>query len=186
MKLVRGKLTYANVVSTLCLFLLVCGGSAYAAVQLGRNSVGTKQIKNGSITPAKLSRAAKTFLKGATGPRGQAGPTGATGANGSAGQAGAAGAPATRLWAVVSASGELLRGSGATTVEHVSGSKYLVLFNADVSSCSYQVTVGAKGAPPVGYAGVAAFETDADGVFVVTYNEAGKETPMPFELAVFC
>jgi hypothetical protein len=180
---VRGKLTYANVVSTLCLFLLLCGGSAYAAVQLGRNSVGAKQIKNGSITPAKLSRGAKSSLKGATGPKGE---TGATGGTGPSGQAGAPGTPATRLWAVVSASGELLHGSGATAVEHVAGSKYLVIFNGDVSRCSYQVTVGATGVPPIGYAGVSAFETDADGVFVVTHNSLGNEEPMAFQLAVFC
>jgi len=42
----RQKLTYANVVSTLCLFL-VLGGVSYAA--LGRNSVGSREIKNDSI-----------------------------------------------------------------------------------------------------------------------------------------
>ena len=40
----RGKLTYANVVSTLCLFLLL-GGGAYAATHLKKNSVGTGQNK---------------------------------------------------------------------------------------------------------------------------------------------
>jgi len=71
-------------------------------------------------------------------------------------------------------------------VQHKEGSKYLVLFNRDVSSCSYQVTVGAKGVPPIGYAGVSAFETDDQGVYVVTYKSGGEEEPMPFELAVFC
>ena len=36
MKKLRGKLTYANVVSTLCLFLLVGGASAFAAGQLAK------------------------------------------------------------------------------------------------------------------------------------------------------
>jgi hypothetical protein len=35
----RQKLTYANVMSTLCFFLLL-GGGAYAATQLPKNSVG--------------------------------------------------------------------------------------------------------------------------------------------------
>jgi hypothetical protein len=43
MRRVRDRLTYANVVSTLCLFLLL-GGEAYAATQLPKNSVGTKQL----------------------------------------------------------------------------------------------------------------------------------------------
>ncbi|MBS1882490.1 MAG: hypothetical protein JSS97_05980, partial [Actinobacteria bacterium] len=45
MRHLRGKLTYSNVVSTLCLCLLLGGGTAYAATHLPRNSVGTKQIK---------------------------------------------------------------------------------------------------------------------------------------------
>jgi hypothetical protein len=84
MKRIRSKLTYANVISTLCLFL-VLGGGAYAATQLPRNSVGAKQLKNGSITLAKLSTAAKNSLKGAAGPVGPAGPQGSKGDAGAAG-----------------------------------------------------------------------------------------------------
>jgi hypothetical protein len=49
----RSKLTYANVVSTICLFI-VLGGGAYAASQLPKNSVGTKQLKNKAVTGAKV------------------------------------------------------------------------------------------------------------------------------------
>jgi hypothetical protein len=49
----RPKLSYANVMSTLCFFLLL-GGSAYAAGQLGKNSVGTKQLKKNAVTGAKV------------------------------------------------------------------------------------------------------------------------------------
>lgn len=51
----RPRLTYANVVSTTCLFI-VLGGGAYAATQLPQNSVGTKQLKQYAVTPPKLSR----------------------------------------------------------------------------------------------------------------------------------
>ncbi|MBS1861108.1 MAG: hypothetical protein JSS68_05285, partial [Actinobacteria bacterium] len=44
----RPRLTYANVVSTICLFLLL-GGAAWAASSLPRNSVGTRQLKNGAV-----------------------------------------------------------------------------------------------------------------------------------------
>jgi hypothetical protein len=50
----RKYLTYANVVSTLCLFMLL-GGVAYAGTQLAKNSVGTKQLKSKAVTKAKLA-----------------------------------------------------------------------------------------------------------------------------------
>jgi len=55
MKRIKSKLSYANVISTLCLFLLL-GGAAYAATKLPKNSVGTKQIKNGAVTGAKIKK----------------------------------------------------------------------------------------------------------------------------------
>ena len=36
MKRLRGRLTYSNVIFTLCLILLIGGGTAYAATQLPR------------------------------------------------------------------------------------------------------------------------------------------------------
>jgi hypothetical protein len=45
----RKHLSYANVISTLCLFLLVGGGTAYAVTQLDRNSVKSKHIKDGQV-----------------------------------------------------------------------------------------------------------------------------------------
>lgn len=62
-KTLRGKLTYANVVSTLCLFLLVGGGSAFAATQLAKNSVGSKQLKKNAVTTAKIKNGAVTGAK---------------------------------------------------------------------------------------------------------------------------
>ncbi len=79
MKRLRGKLTYSNIVSTICLFLLLGGGVAWAANNLPKNSVGAKQLKKGAVTPAKLSKAAKSTIAGpigATGPQGPAGPQG--------------------------------------------------------------------------------------------------------------
>lgn len=81
-----GRLTYANVIATLALFVAL-GGASYAATQLPSNSVGTKQIKKGAVTPAKLSQASKSTLTGPTGPTGPIGPRGA------AGEAGAPGTP---------------------------------------------------------------------------------------------
>jgi hypothetical protein len=49
----RRKLTYANVMATIAVFIAL-GGVGYAAVKLPKNSVGTKQIKNNAITGAKI------------------------------------------------------------------------------------------------------------------------------------
>ena len=45
-----------NVVAYLALFVAL-GGTAYAATQLPANSVGSRQIRNHSITPVKFDRA---------------------------------------------------------------------------------------------------------------------------------
>ncbi len=101
MRALRSKLTYANVISTLCLFLLLGGGAAMAAGKLAKNSVGTKQLKNGAVTGRKIRRAsieatkltqlAISTLKGATGPKGPKGAKGTTGAKGDRGATGAPG-----------------------------------------------------------------------------------------------
>jgi len=112
---IRGALTYANVVGTLALFIAL-GGVSYAAVKLPARSVGTKQLKSGSVTSAKVRNGAlqrKDFRRGqlpsgedgepgedgqpgergAAGPKGDAGATGAKGDQGTAGSTGRAGAP---------------------------------------------------------------------------------------------
>lgn len=63
MKKLREKLTYANVISTLALFLVLTGGAAYAASHLGKNSVGTKQLKKNAVTSAKIKNGAVTGAK---------------------------------------------------------------------------------------------------------------------------
>jgi hypothetical protein len=53
-KKIWGKLTYANVVSTLCLFLLLGGGAALAATKLPKGSVGSAQLRRNAVTGAKI------------------------------------------------------------------------------------------------------------------------------------
>lgn len=62
-KQLRGRLTYANVVSTLCLFLLLGGSAAFAATQLPKNSVGPKQLKKNAVGGAKIKNGAVTANK---------------------------------------------------------------------------------------------------------------------------
>ncbi|MFN8215967.1 MAG: hypothetical protein U0R71_05165 [Solirubrobacterales bacterium] len=55
----RPKLTYANVVATLALFLAL-GGAAYAAATLPKNSVGRAQLKPGAVTSSKVKNGSLT------------------------------------------------------------------------------------------------------------------------------
>jgi hypothetical protein len=93
---IRSKLTYSNVMVTVLAFI-VLGGTAYAATELGKESVGTKQLKNGAVTKAKIAKGAQNALKGQTGPAGQKGATGATGAQGPKGDTGARGSDASAI-----------------------------------------------------------------------------------------
>src|SRR5881397_735315 len=109
----RARLSYANVMATLAVFIAL-GGSSYAALKLPRNSVGATQIragavrssevKNGALHSADLSVGTRRALRGAAGPAGAQGP---------------AGAPAAKFFAVVTAAGEFARGN-ATSGGHPS------------------------------------------------------------------
>lgn len=63
MRTARKRLTYANVVSSICLFLLLGGGAAIAATTLSKNSVGRNQLKAGSVNSRKLAKNAVTAAK---------------------------------------------------------------------------------------------------------------------------
>jgi type VI protein secretion system component Hcp len=96
--LISKHLTYANVASTACIFVLL-GGSAYAAV-----SVTGKDVKNGTITSADIkdhSLRARDFKQsdlpvGPRGPKGDPGRDGAAGAKGEPGTPIAEPPPAAR------------------------------------------------------------------------------------------
>ena len=91
MKRLRSKITYANVVASLALFVALAGGTALAASQLEKESVGTKQLAKEAVGLSKIKKGAKESLKGQTGPAGQKGATGATGPQGIKGDPGANG-----------------------------------------------------------------------------------------------
>ena len=85
------RLTFANVTSSLALFIAL-GGASYAAIKVPANSVGTKQVKNRAITARKLDSKVLTSLRGATGPQGPQGSPGSPGPQGVQGPKGDAGA----------------------------------------------------------------------------------------------
>ncbi len=63
MKQIRTRLTYANVMSSLAVFLVLGGATAVAANQLGKNSVGTQQLKKNAVTTAKIKKNAVATAK---------------------------------------------------------------------------------------------------------------------------
>jgi hypothetical protein len=84
-RLSRPRLSYANVVATLALVLAASGG-AYAATQLPKNSVGSKQVKNSSLQAKDFKPG--QLPAGATGPAGPQGSPGTKGDQGAPGDAG--------------------------------------------------------------------------------------------------
>jgi hypothetical protein len=111
----------AMIVACLALLVALSGTGMAAATQLGRNSVGTLQLKDSAVTNAKIRNnavnsakvAARSLLRsdfapgqlpaGPVGPQGPAGPTGAAGPAGPAGVVG----PVTVRQASVSVPGSL-------------------------------------------------------------------------------
>jgi len=60
-KQLRKRLTYANVMSSIAVFLVIGGATAFAA--LGKNTVGSKQLKKNAVTTKKIKNNAVTTPK---------------------------------------------------------------------------------------------------------------------------
>ena len=98
--------------ATIALFVAL-GGSAYAATQLPKNSVGTKQIKQAAVTPAKLNAGAKAALEG---PRGEKGEPGKQGEPGKPGEPGVN--PLENVEIVYGSEQTLVSGMGSTVTSN--------------------------------------------------------------------
>jgi hypothetical protein len=61
-KQIRKRLTYANVMSSIAVFLVLGGATAMAA-GLAKNSVGSKQLKKNAVTTKKIKNNAVTTAK---------------------------------------------------------------------------------------------------------------------------
>jgi len=63
---IRKRLTYANVMSSIAVFLVIGGGAAFAATSLPKNSVGSPQIKKNAVKTGDI--AAKAVKVGKLAP----------------------------------------------------------------------------------------------------------------------
>lgn len=90
-------------------------------------------------------------------------------------------------WAVVTAAGGLSRANGATAASNTAAGRYTVTFGSDISSCSYQATLGSgdSTAPPKGMVGASLGGSNTT-VAVSTYNDTGADVNAPFHLTVNC
>jgi hypothetical protein len=202
MRRLRRQVTYANVMSSIAVFAAL-GGGAYAATQLPKNSVGTRQLKANAVTSSKVkdgSLLQQDFKAGQlpVGPAGPAGP---------AGKDGAAGAPATKYFAAVGTDGTLYGHGTATAATHVGTGYYKVTFgSADLTGCAAVAGVGygppAGSSPVLSYSGhtgpvlafIAPSGTDTNEVAVAISDDDPTTTPFgttgkvdsSFFLAVFC
>jgi hypothetical protein len=99
---IRSLFSYANVMATIALFLAL-GGGAYAALQLPKNSVGTRQLKKNAVVSSKVKNGtllnrdfkAGQLPRGLPGPKGDQGPAGPRGERGQAGPRGEQGPAGT-------------------------------------------------------------------------------------------
>lgn len=197
MNQIRKRLTYANVMSTIAVFLMLGGATAFAATQLPKNSVGPKQIRKNAVNSAKVknhSLRAADFKQGQLpagpqgpqGEKGDKGEKGEKGEKGDKGETGATGAPATKLFASVNSNGSLARGSGVTATTRSGTGVYEVTFDTNISQCVYLATPGGDNSLLVFSV---TMYTKLSGTNKVRVNFSdSSEAPIdrPFYLGVFC
>jgi hypothetical protein len=187
-KHLRLRLTYANLMSSIAVFL-VLGGAAVAAVNLPGNSVGTRQLKKNAVKTGKVSfeaiRAGKLSKDAVSTNRLRDEAVTGDKVSSSIQKSGdllfATVAPANAAAAIV-------RGRGALSVTRVVNGSFIVTFNRDITGCTWLATYGqpnngfvdARWATVRGRAG-------ADQVGVVLRNQNGAQVDgAGFHVAAFC
>jgi hypothetical protein len=179
-KQLKKRLTYANVMSSIAVFLVLGGATAIAA-GLAKNSVGTKQLKNNAVTTAKIKNDAVTGAKVNESTLGTV-PSASSATNAAnaafANKANTADKAATAdnannaanaaklngltsasfvgrsdlLWAIVDENGTLVNGFGATGASRLASGEFRIVFNREVTNCASGGTATdiSGGAAPVG------------------------------------
>lgn len=91
-------------------------------------------------------------------------------------------------FAVISETGQVVRGSAGVTAGLTSAQNVEVLFDRDIRGCAYTATIGGKAndVPPPGFITVAQRAGKANGVFVAILNNDLTKANRSFHLTVTC
>jgi hypothetical protein len=170
------RLTYANVMSSIAVFVAL-GGGAYAAATLPKNSVGAQQIKSNAVTSSKVKNGSLLSTdfqagqlprgdKGDPGGQGSKGDTGAPGQDGQAGPTGPAGPGAVKLNAVMTNDNA---GGGAPTVQVLPATDgYTISLTCTGSAGGHFFRMGAGGTGGAQLEGVKTIDDQPGSTFPVT------------------
>ncbi len=191
----RARLNYANVVSTLCLFLLLAGGAAYGAGKLAKNSVGTKQLKKNSVTAAKIRKNAvgtEAIRDGAVnGAKVLDGSLGATDINqGSLNDVRAANVTAFSIGSDENCTPSLPLPAGVTSQGQGPGTCKLTFPNP-ITNCAATAAVHLRGLGPViliaaeRSAQIVDRASEPNALQIGTYRDGNLES-LPFDLVLVC
>ena len=92
-------------------------------------------------------------------------------------------------FAVVDSSGNLIRGSNATSAQHLSTGIYEVDFNSVVKKCVFTATTGlpgSNGTNDPAFVTVAGRGNNDEGVYITTFDVGGNSADFGFHLNVRC
>ena len=165
--------------------------TAFAAghALLPGNSVGTRQVINGSLQTIDLSKTAQKALKGDRGLRGAPGAQGAQGPQGAMGAQGVPGAPgqsATKVFVAVDAGGTLSKNSGALSATKAGVGVYRIGFDTNITGCVYLATAGQDSGGLFEDYHLYTSRTGTNTVNVQIFDEKNDPFDRSFYLAVFC
>jgi len=142
MQRIRQRPSYANVMSTIAVFVAL-GGTSYAAITLPRNSVGSAQLKAGSVKRSDLGRGAvgsRALRAGAVAPSDLSARTKAS-LRGPQGPPGPAGPGVAAFRATIGPAGEQLAGNPNQSGRDLEKGAFIVGFGADLTGCTPTATL---------------------------------------------
>ena len=171
---IRGRVTYANVMATVAVFIAL-GGASYAALKIPKNSISGKQLKRSSVGTRHLkadSVSEARLAPNSVGPNALQGNAIDSGkvADGSLGYADLdAEQLSPRLFAHVTSNGVLADSAGVTDVAQPGTGVYLLTFNRNLRGCVATASVG------LGFSGSGGSDSyAADASAAVSMNPLGQ------------
>lgn len=215
MKQIHRHLTYANVMSSIAVFLMLGGATAFAATKIGANelkansiktgkivkeAVTAGKLKNGAIIESKIADGAVTTNKLAdnavttpkiandavTGAKVNESTLGEVPNAANAQKLGGKTVNDVAMWAFVLANGTLERNSGGVTSAQLGTGSYNVTFPRAINTCAVTGSNAAEDGVDPAVSEIAVSAISSNVVRVSTANSAGTATNDQFMLQVTC